>query len=67
VAYSAYPPTVTNTITGVALPAVVAAIKATSTTLTSWTTTFALGDILFVNVNSSTSFKSVKLIISYTG
>jgi hypothetical protein len=51
----------------VALPTVITAIKATSTTLTSWTTTFALGDIFYVNVNSSTSFKAVKLIISYTG
>ena len=71
VAYASYPPTAVNTICGggPTNPPVItsSAIQGQSSTLTYWTTSFSLGDIFFVYVNSVTSFTAVKLIISYTG
>lgn len=64
--YANYPPTVADTITASAKPSVTTATKNTSTTLTGWTTTFNEGDHFWVNVDSVTSFKAVKLYVFYT-
>ena len=66
VAYASYPPTVSNTITASAKPSVTTATKNTSSTLTGWTTSISAGDTIFVNVDSVTSFKSVKFMLSCT-
>ena len=65
--YANYPPTVADTITASAKPSVTTATKNTSSTLTGWTTTFSLGDVFFVNVDSVTSFKAVTLTLFVTG
>jgi hypothetical protein len=44
--YANFPPTVADTITGSAKPAITASNKNTSTTLTGWTTSINAGDIL---------------------
>jgi hypothetical protein len=46
-------PTVANTITGTAKPALTAAQLAGSTTLTGWTTSVADGDVFILNVDSN--------------
>jgi len=65
--YANYPPTIADTITAAAKPTVSAAIKAQSSTLTGWTTAISLGDVFYINVDSVTSLKAAKLILSYTG
>jgi len=65
IAYSSYPPTVANTITGSDIPTLSSAIKNESTALTGWTTTFSAGDTLGFNVNSATSVKRVSLTLEY--
>jgi hypothetical protein len=59
--YANYPPTVLDTITGSAKPSITTASKNTSTTLTGWTTTINAGDVLYVNVDSVTSFTNIAL------
>jgi hypothetical protein len=53
--YANFPPTVANTITGSAIPAISASNKNTSTTLTGWTTSIAAGDVLAFNLSSNTA------------
>jgi hypothetical protein len=53
-AYASLPPVVGGTITGSAKPTLTAALKATSSTLTGWTTVLDLGDYLDINVDSTT-------------
>jgi hypothetical protein len=48
--YVDYPPTVADTITASAKPTLSSASKATSSTLTGWTTAFTAGDVLRVYV-----------------
>ena len=58
--YANYPPTLVDTITGSAKPAVSSGLdKATSTTLTGWTTALVLGDTLTFVIDSVTSFKQL--------
>lgn len=64
--YANYPPTVADTITASAKPAVSSDTKATSTTLTSWTTTFAAGDVFGVNVDANTAMKDIELCLDVT-
>jgi hypothetical protein len=59
--YANHPPTVADTITAAAKPTISAANKAQNTALTGWTTTFAAGDILAVNVDSATNVQRVTL------
>jgi hypothetical protein len=59
--YANFPPTVADTITAAAKPTVSAAIKATSSTLTAWTTTITAGDVLKFNVDSVSTFTKVIL------
>jgi hypothetical protein len=50
--YANYPPTVADTITASAKPTISAATKSQDSTLTGWTTTFAAGSTMRVNVDS---------------
>lgn len=62
--YSAYPPTVADTITGSAKPTLTSANKATSTTLTGWTTALNAGDTLIWNVDSATTVQQILIELS---
>lgn len=60
--YTNFPPTDADTITGGNEPEIAASgVKDEDTTLTSWTTALAEGDILGFNVDSATSVKRVTL------
>lgn len=50
--YANFPPTVADTITGTEKPTLAAAQRNQDLTLTTWTTTLAVGDILAFNVDS---------------
>jgi hypothetical protein len=62
-AFAAYPPTVTNTITGGNPPTIVTATKGQLTTLTGWTTSILAGDCLRFNVNSVTALTRVAVCL----
>lgn len=64
-AYSAYPPTVANTITAADKPLITSAIKNEGTALTGWTTAFTAGDILGFNVDTVTTLKKVSLTLEF--
>jgi hypothetical protein len=64
--YSAYPPTVANTITAAALPTISAATKYTDSTLTGWTTSVAAGDIIRVNINSVSTIQRFLMALTVT-
>lgn len=61
--YANYPPTVADTITGTEKPTLSAAIKNQDLTLSTWTTSVSAGDILWINIDSVTSCKKIKLNI----
>lgn len=65
-AYSAFPPTIANTITASDLPTISSAVKSQDTTLTGWTTSISAGDVLRFNVNSATSITRLKLELTIT-
>jgi len=60
-AESGWPPTVSNTITSSTPPTLAGAAKEIDSTLTSWTTSVAAGDILRVNVDSCTGGQRLTL------
>src|SRR5207245_657787 len=60
-------PTVANTITASAKPTLTTATKATSSVLTGWTTSCAVGDILEINVDSVSTVTKVYLDIFVNG
>ncbi len=62
--YSAYPPTVADTITASAKPTISSTTKAEDSTLTGWTTSVAAGDVFGFNVDSVTSLKRVTIEIT---
>lgn len=64
--YANYPPTVLDTITAAAKPTITTATKAESSTLTGWTTTVTVGDVLGFNVDSVTSLTQATLEIFIT-
>lgn len=64
--YSNYPPTVLDTITGSAKPTISNSNKNTSSTLTGWTTSITAGDILYFNIDSCSTIKSVLLTLKVT-
>jgi hypothetical protein len=64
--YANYPPTVADTITGSAKPTISASNKATSTTLTGWTTSIAAGDVLFFNVDSAATITQLSILLTVT-
>jgi hypothetical protein len=63
---STFPPAVGQTITASAKPTISAANSASSSTLTGWTTSLAVGDWLRFNLDSVSSFTRLLLIINYT-
>lgn len=56
-------PTVTNTITASALPAISTGTALHSTTLTGWTTSVSANDIIAVNINTVASATKASLIV----
>jgi hypothetical protein len=64
--YANFPPDSGDNIAASALPTLTSGIKATDSTLTGWTTTFAAGDIFRVAVASATTVEHVTLVLSYT-
>lgn len=64
--YSNYPPTIADTIVGGAYPALSAASKNETFTLTGWTTAIAAGDTLKVNVNSNDLAQRLTLGLTIT-
>lgn len=64
--YANYPPTVSDTITASAKPALSSTQKYTDTTLTGWTKAIAAGDILVFNVDSASTVKQVTIILRVT-
>jgi len=64
--YGSFPPTIANTITGSAKPTLSGANKATSTTLTGWTTAVTAGDILRANLDSTSTLSRLLLVIAYS-
>jgi hypothetical protein len=63
--YANFAPTVADTITAAAKPTLAAAIKNQSSTLTGWTTSFARGDIIRVNVDSVGTVTRVVLGLTF--
>ncbi len=61
--YANYPPTSADVITASAKPTISSATKATSSTLTGWTTTLAAGSIVRVNVNSVSTIQRCTLYL----
>lgn len=61
--YANYPPVVGDSITASAKPTLSAAIKATDSTLTGWTTSLARGDTLKAHVDSAGTVKAVTLTL----
>ena len=62
--YANYPPVVGDSITASAKPTLSAAIKSRDTTLTSWTTAIAAGDVLGFSVTSATTVTKVTLSLT---
>lgn len=62
-AYSSYPPTVSNTITGGTLPTISSAVKGQNLSVSGWTTSVTAGDTIGFNVNSCTGITKATLVI----
>lgn len=62
--YANFPPTVADTITASAKPTISSTTKAQDTTLTGWTTSVSAGDVIFVNVDSVSTFTRVLLSLT---
>jgi len=61
--YANFPPVDADSITAAAPPTISAALKSQDATLTGWTTSFAAGDIIRVNVDSVTSIQRATLAL----
>ncbi len=66
VAYASFPPTNSNSICASDLPTLSSAQNSTDSTLTGWTTTFAVGDVLAFNINSVATLKSLNIDLAVT-
>ena len=64
--YANFPPTVADTVTGSDKPRLSGEQKATSTALTGWTTSWAAGDVIRVNLDSLTTIKRATVILNFT-
>ncbi len=64
--YGNYPPTVADSVTGSAKPTLSSAVKAQSSTLTGWDTTWTAGDAVRVNIDSVATLHRAILALSYT-
>ena len=66
--YANYPPTAADSIVGGAFPSVTSATKnLSSEPISNWTAGLVEGDILYPSVQSVSSFKAVKFIVTYLG
>ncbi len=63
--YANYPPVVGDSITASAKPTISSTTKSQDTTLTGWTTTFAAGDTIRVNVDSATTVTRVTMALRF--
>lgn len=59
--YANFPPDVADTITGSEKPTLSSAVKNEDTSLTTWTSSVAAGDILIFNVDSASTVEEVEL------
>lgn len=64
--YANYPPTVADTIAGTEKPTLSSAIKNQDTTLSTWTTSVAAGDVIAFNVDSASTVTKVTLTLWVT-
>lgn len=62
--YAAFPPNVGGSIVAAAKPAISGGVKASSSTLTGWTTTLSAGDVLAFNVDSASVINRATLSLS---
>jgi parallel beta-helix repeat protein len=61
--YAAGPPTISNTIIASAPPALSSAQKATSSTLTGWTTAVAVGDMMAAYITSASTITKLSITV----
>ena len=61
--FANYPPTIGDTITASAVPAIVTGVSARDTTLTGWTTAVAVDDCFIAHVVSCTDIKKATLVL----
>ena len=61
VPFASFPSTVSNSITGSALPTLSSAQSATSSSLTGWTTSISAGDVITFNINSATTVQQITI------
>lgn len=61
-----YPPTNADSITASAKPTLTAATNSANTTLTGWTTSFAAGDVVIIEVESNNNATHLKLVLTTT-
>lgn len=66
-AYANYPPTDADSITAAAPPTITGSDKATSSTLTGWTTQYLAGDTLRFNIDSVSAIGRVTLALELDG
>lgn len=64
-AYASYPPTGADSICASTKPSISSGIKYQDSALTSWTVNLVAGDVLAANLDSSSTFKKVVLIVEY--
>jgi len=64
--YANYPPVVGDSIVAAAKPTISGATKATSSTLTGWTTSLSVGDTLRFNIDSVSSITRCILTLAVT-
>lgn len=64
--YANHPPTIADTIVGSAKPTLSSATKATSSTLTGWTTALNKDEIIRINVDSSSTLSKVTFTLNFT-
>ena len=64
--YANYPPTDADSITASAVPTISTATKSEDATLTGWTTSVSVGDILGFNVDSITTCERVTVVLAVT-
>ena len=64
--YANYPPTVADTITASAKPAISSATKSEDATLTGWTLSIAAGDVIAFNLDSCTTITRLTVEIEFT-
>ena len=64
--YANYPPTVADTLTAAAKPTISSGIKYTNSTLTGWNTTINSGNVLAINLDSTSTFNVVSVYLEIT-